>query len=97
MKTPLSVIENGNLELNKIIKDTLKTVLPALEQFKGKKICTVVSNLMKSAESLKTLLPTKKRADGSEYSIAFIRCSAACFSASAGATCYIPLFQDQTF
>jgi len=57
MKTPLSIIENGKLELNKIIKDTLKVVLPQLETFKGKKLCKVDNSLMKSAEVLKTLLP----------------------------------------
>lgn len=57
MKTPLAVIENGKLELNKIIKDTLKNVIPQLELFKGKKICKVDNSLMKSAEVLKTLLP----------------------------------------
>lgn len=72
MKTPLTVITEGKLELNKIIKDTLKVVLPALEKFQGKKISKTDASLMKSVESLKALMPTLKRADGSSYPIARI-------------------------
>lgn len=73
MKTPISVITNANLELNQIIKDTLNDVLPHLSTFVGKKICKVDGSLMKSAESLKALMPTLKHANGSEYPIAHIR------------------------